>query len=334
MINFINRLRCERGSTSAGVVGIVVAILVVVLVIFGGIYWIGSTASAEPNKTCVVYSGGTFTDKKFQEILPAGSTNKIIGWGSTSRCYYNDQRSYIGSNKPGADTTPVSVTCRGDDVVVDGGAEAAGSKTSSQINVTFDYNAYFTLNTAEKPLVAFDRELGRKRQPSGKDATSPQGWKEMLAANLEPQITRAMEDAATPYSCLDLVGDTAVRAEYQKDVIKLFRKYLDEVVKGDYFCGPNYDGAGKCTDISFKVSNPTLPAKIRNSIEARIEARQATATQRELNRTAEEKLDIDDELIKRYGPQGALVYKAIESGKVTFYVLPDGTTVPAPNPGK
>lgn len=324
MINILNRIRGERGSSAAGPIAVLVAILAVILLIGGGIYWMGATASAEPNKTCVVYSGGTFTDKEFQEILKPGTTNKIIGWGSTTRCYNNDQRSYIGSSKGGADTTPVAVTCRGDDVVE---GENGENTTASQITVVFDYNSYFTLNTAEEKLKAFDREIGRKTKANTED-----GWAEMLRDYLEPQITRAMQDAATKYSCLDLVGDTAIRTEYQNDVVALFRTYLDSVVKGDYFCGPNYDGKGKCTDISFKVSNPALPEAIRASIENRIKARSDTATQKELNNTAETKLVIDDELIKRYGPQGALVYKAIESGGVTFYVLPDGTTVPAPQP--
>lgn len=323
MNTVLNRLNRERGSGEIGVLALIVVVVLVVIAL--PIYWFGAKASAEPNKTCVVYSGGPFTDKEFQEILEPGTTNKIIGWGSTARCYNNDQRSYIASNKEGADTSPVVVTCRGDDVVE--GEESTTDKSTSQISVTFDYNMYFTLNTAEEELETFDREIGRKTK-----ANTDEGWVEMLRDYMEPQVTRAMQDVATKYSCLDLVGDTEIRGKYQAEVVKQFKQNLGSVVKGDYFCAPDYTGSGDCGDISFKVSNPALPEAIRQSIEARITARQATATQRELNNTATEKLKIDDELIKKYGPQGALIYKAIESGTVTFYVLPDGSTVPVPAP--
>ncbi len=326
--------RNMRGSADLGILGIIAVIAVIVFVVGGVIYWMGSTASAESNQVCVVYSGGTFTDKEFQEILPPGTTNAIIGWGSKSRCYENDQRSYIASNREGADMPPISVTCRADDVVQGGTEEDA----ANQVSVDFDVNMYFSLNTSEAKagedpetgtIVVFDREIGRKTK-----ANTREGWREMLRDYMEPQVIRAMQDAGNSYSCLELAGSAKVRAEYQKDVVELFRKYLKTTFKGEYFCQPTFTGKGDCGDISLKVSKPTLPETVQKTIEDRIAARQETATQIERNNTSTKKLIVDDELIKRYGPEGALLYKAIESGKVQIMVLPNGQSVAVPAPGK
>jgi hypothetical protein len=301
------------------------------MLIVYGIYWVGSTASSEPNESCVVYSGGTFEDKEYQEILDPGRSNAVIGWGSTTRCYRNDQRSYIGGNVEGADTGAVSVTCRGDDVVAVETDDNQGKENpiTSQFNIFVDYNAYFTLNTSEAVLPEFDREIGRKT-----DAHTVEGWAAMLNTYLEPQITKALQNAGGDYSCLELSASPSVRAKYQADVVKLFKRYTAEVVKGDYFCGPGFEGkeGEACSDITLNVGTIGLPEGIRTSIENRIAARQDTATQIEINNRVEQKLLSDADIIALYGPQGALIWKGIESGAITFYVLPDGSTVPAPAP--
>lgn len=308
-----HRTSDERGDAYVAIPAVIV--LIVVGLIAGAIYWFNSRASSETNETCVVYSGGPFDAKKYQEILPPGTTNKSIGWGSTTYCYRNDQRSFIGSADPGADTTPVPVVGKGD-----GSEDAAGN-----LPVTLDFNLYFSLNTNPKVLQAFHEEIGRKTSAWGEE-----GWNEMLRDYFKPQVVRAMQNAAGKYSYIDLYSDPATRSAYQADVVKLFKKSLTDVLGGDYFCKPGYTGSGECGDITFTVGNPQLPEAIQKSIEGEIQARRDTAKQAEENRKTEVALKAEQQLVDLYGPQGALIYRALESGKITFWVLPDGTTVPAP----
>lgn len=306
----------EAGYIDGFTILCIAVVIAVIGAIGGTIYWFGSKASSETNETCVVYTGGPFDAKKYQEILPPGSTNKTIGWGSTTYCYRNDQRSFIGSADPGADTTPVSVVGKGD-----GSEDAAG-----QLAVTLDYNLYFTLNTNPDVLKQFHEEIGRKTS-----AWTEEGWNEMLRDYFRPQVTRAMQNAAGNYSYIDLYSNPTVRAKYQADVVNLFKKSLTDVLGGDYFCKPGFTGTGDCGNITFTVGNPQLPEAIRTSIEGEIQARRDTAKQAEENRKTEKALEAEQKLVDLYGPQGALIYRALESGKISFWVLPDGTSMPAPS---
>lgn len=324
MINFLRgKAKSARGSATAGEIAGLVAFLVVVALVVGAIYWWTARGSAAANQRCVVYSGGWIEDKEFQEFLEPGTTNAIIGFGSANRCYWTDQRSFIGSRDEGSDGPPVQVVCRGDEAL----EEAVGG--ASQLEVTFDYNLYFTLNTSDDALKEFDKEIGQKTKAYTKD-----GWREMLRDYFKPQITRAMQNAGN-YSCLDLYGDPEVRAEYQRDVVRNFSAQLENVVKGEFFCDPGFTGEGECGDITFTVGNPRLPDGIKQAIEARIEAAQATQRQAEENAKLFEALKADQDLVDLYGPEGALIWKALENDQITFYVLPDGSTtsVPVPQPG-
>lgn len=312
------RRRHETGEVYFGFIAAIVAILAVLALLVGGIYWAGATASAATNETCVVYSGGSFTDKKYQEILEPGTTNKVIGWGSTARCYRSDQRSYIGSKGKGADTGPVSVIGRGDNAV---------DTEASQLPMTLDFNLYFTLNTSKDVLRVFDRTIGIKTKAYQED-----GWNEMLRDYFRPQIVRAMQNAAGNYTYTDLYSSPKVRAAYQREVVKLFKQSLVDVVKGDFFCAPGYTGEGECGDITFTVGNPVLPKKVQQAIEGQIEARQNTLKQAEENRATEKALEAERQQVALYGANGALIRQAIEAGKITFYVLPEGTDVGVPTP--
>ena len=314
-MNKHSKVHNERGQAE---VGGLIAILLVVSAILYGVYYFGSTTDTAINETCVVYSGGTFEDKNFQEILPPAQTKASIGWGSEKYCYRNDQRSYIGAARDGADAPPVEV--------VGGGSGDSGSS----VRLMVDYQLYFKLNLEPKMFRKFHEQIGVKTS-----AYTDDGWRQMLRDYFAPQIERSLEAAALQYDWDKLYADEATRKAFQEDTARRLKTAINEVVGDDYFCGPEYVEGGECGDFTFTVGKPALAnGDLIAAIESEETAKRQTSAQSEKNATAQRKLEIDQQLIDMYGPQGALIAKAIESGQVTFYVLPDGSTVPvgAPTP--
>ncbi|MBK6857518.1 MAG: band 7 protein [Microthrixaceae bacterium] len=310
------KFKGQRGSTGPFYLFEVLIVIAVMLGLGYTAYWFGSRGDSAANEVCVVYSGGTFEDKRFVKIMDPGQTKENIGWGSEQYCYRNDQRSYIAAAKEGADTKPVEV--------VGGGSGDSGSN----VRLVVDYQLYFKLNLEPKMLRKFHENIGVKTQGWTED-----GWNAMLRDYFEPQIERSLEAAALQYGWDKLYSDEATRRAFQADTVQRLKGAIKEVVGDDYFCGPDYVAGGECGDFTFTVGKPQLANQdLIAAIESEETAKRQTQAQSEKNATAQSKLEIDRELIEMYGPQGALIAKAIESGKVTFYVLPDGSTVPVPAP--
>ncbi len=311
------RLKSEGGYSDAGFTAFVVAgIVLIAAVIIGTVYYFGSRGDSAANEVCVVYSGGSFEDKKFVKVMPPGQTKENIGWGSEQYCYKNDQRSYIAANREGADTKPVEV--------VGGGSGDSGSS----VRLVVDYQLYFKLNTDEAKLKKFHENIGVKTS-----AWSDEGWRAMLRDYFEPQIERSLEAAALEFDWDKLYADEETRREFQAETVTRLKAAIKEVVGDDYFCGPSFVEGGECGNFTFTIGKPQLASTdLIAAIESEETAKRQTQAQSEKNATLQSKLEVDRTLIEMYGPQGALIAKAIDSGKVTFYVLPDGSTVPVPAP--
>ncbi len=270
-------------------------------------------ASSKINELCLVYTGGLTQDAEFEKLLPPGSNNNSIGMGSTAYCYKIDQRSYIASAKDGAgDTGPVEVV----------------SKDTTRMGV--EYQLYFTLNQEEEILREFHENLGVKTE-----AWTEEGWRQLLLEYFEPQIERALESAALNYSWRDLYSSEATRKEFQNTVIANVKTNLKEVIGNDYFCGPEYATSGdECGDFKFTVGKPyPMNADIVSAVESEQTAAAATNAQAQKNAQIEAKVLGDQKLVDLYGSDGALLYKAIESGKVQIMVVPKDGNISVPVPG-
>lgn len=188
-----------------------------------------SLASSAINETCLIYSGGITQDKEFEKVLVAGATNNGIGVGSDSYCYRNDQRSWLS----GQDAPEVTVVSK------------------DEINLNVPYQLYFKLNTTEEVLVEFHENIGVKTE-----AWRTDGWINMLNTYFGPQVDRAMDEAALNFTWRDLRSDEATRREFQEDVVLSLKTKINEVIGGDYFCGPDFVEGGNCGDFTFTVGKP------------------------------------------------------------------------------
>jgi hypothetical protein len=260
--------------------------------------------SSAINERCLVYSGGTFEDAKFQEFLEPGVNNKDVGMGSTAYCYRNDQRSYLGKPQ-GGDAGPVEVV-------------SATTSEGPGIRMSVDYQLYFKLNLDDEVLRRFHENLGVKTE-----AWTEDGWRQLLREYFEPQIDRAMESAALKHDWRRLYADEGGRAGFNADVIETLKQNIADVIRGNYFCGPSYNGPGtECGDFTFTVGKPQpVNGDIVNAVEAQQTSKAREEAQAAENRRIQAQLQAEREIVALYGPQGALLREAIASGKVSQFII-------------
>lgn len=271
-------------------------------------------ADSAINELCLIYSGGSFEDKEYKGLLEPGSTHKSVGVGSSTYCYKTDQRSYIANAKDnGADSAPVEVVSKDD------------------VRMGVDYQLYFTINQEEEILRTFHENLGVKTK-----AWEEEGWRQLLREYFEPQIERALEAAALQSNWRDLYASEEARVAFQSATVSNLKRNIREVIGNDYFCGPQYTGENDCGDFTFTVGKPyPINGDIVNAIESEQTAAAATTAQEQKNAQIRAKLEVERELVALYGPSGALLREAINSGKVTFMVIPTDAgpvSIPVPAP--
>ncbi len=273
--------------------------------------------SSAINERCLVYSGGLVEDAKFQEFLEPGNNNKSVGMGSKSYCYRTDQRSYIG--KPtGGDAGPVEVV-------------SATNSDGPGIRMAVDYQLYFKLNLDDEVLRAFHDNLGVKTS-----AWSDDGWKQMLQEYFEPQIERALESAALKHDWRRLYASEEGRASFNVDVVNILKQNISDVIRGNYFCGPSYSGPGSpCGDFTFTVGKPQpVNGDIINAVESQQTAQAREQAQAAENRRIEAQLESERKIVALYGAQGALLREAIQSGKVSQFIIDETGRATAPAPAR
>ncbi|MFF1821725.1 SPFH domain-containing protein [Kribbella sp. NPDC058245] len=294
------------GSVKAKVIGGGIVVVLLLIVLFN----IFNFASTDANRIGLHYGGGVIEDKKFKSIIPPGSTNKLIGPGDTVYDYPIDQRSYIIGGA-GADTDSA------DEVTV-------VSKDNVRLGVRVQ--VYFTLNRDKNVIASFHERIGLKT-----DAYTERGWNDMLQSYFRPQIDRALSAVATNYNWAELYNNEAKKAEFQTAASKEFTRLLPAAVGGDYFCGPAYNGTNNCGELSFTVQKPTpLDKGIIDGLEAKQRAELAKATQEQTNQRVGVELESVKKQVQMLGAQGYLLKTAIESGKIQFMVIPQGTNVAIP----
>lgn len=272
-------------------------------------------ASAKINESCLVYSGGIVEDAEFIRVMKPGANADNIGMGSNTYCYRNDQRSYIAGAGEKGDT------------------DAVVGVSKDNVRVRVQYQLYFTLNQEEEILQEFHENLGVKTE-----AWTDEGWRQLLIEFFEPQIERAIESAALNYNWRDLYSSEEARREFQKSVVEGVRRNLREIIGNDYFCGPDYTKPGdECGDFTFTVGKPEpVNDEIIKAVESEQKAAAESAAQEQKNAQIELEAKGKQQLVDLYGPQGALLYEAIQGGQVQIMVVPsDGSVaLPLPTHGK
>jgi hypothetical protein len=261
----------------------------------------GCSASLGPDQAGVEFNGGAIQSKNFDNCVKPGD-REYHGPGDTIYVYPAGQRSYeFSDNTASRETKMLSVVSR--DLLP---MDVAGVAT-------------FSLNTDCKTLQQFHERIGIKYE-----AWTDTGWLDLLGTYLQQPLDRTMDEVAKQYTWKELYSNPAVKDKWETQVGEKVVTQVNTVAGGQFFCSPSYTGNGKCGAFSLTLQQPQPPLPVRNALAATQEAAEQAATQRNQNLRVQTELESLRDLVKVLGRREAILYKAIQDGKIKVIPLPSG----------
>ena len=258
----------------------------------------------------ISYGGGPFEGTHYQRIVQPGSNLFFNGFFDSLYLYPSDQVNYIISQAPSEGAQ------RGRDAVV--------APTRDRVQATYQVAVYFKLNTDR--LRDFHEQLGLRYA-----AYSTDGWNELIRDTFRQQIENALQEETRKVDVADLVGNADVLVELQENVQARLSQRLEEALGQQFFCAPTFEPGGNCGDPTFAIKRVDVPTNVAKAFEdvRRSEIQIQTKENEVLQREAEARA------IRALGLTGQEydLLKAIESGKITFWVLPNDSGLTITGPG-
>lgn len=311
-----NRMDDEvRPGLVVGVIGAVVVGLVGLVLLFS---FVGGWKSTPPDKVALHYTGGPFQGVHFVEVVPPGKPIKFYGLREKFYKYPATQRNYIVSDRAE----------EGDR------KEADHIKTVSADNLGAWWNVAITfkLNTSPEVIKRFHEQLGLKFNAWGE-----KGWDHLLDQTLRQVLDNRMAAEASKYTLEKLYSDPTTRSAIQAAVGADLKNGVNDLVGGNFFCGPTFDREtpNVCPDLKFIIKGaPTISDVVKNQFDANRKAELAVQEKdfevQQAKKQAEAAAALTNAIANN--PNYVLL-KAIESGKIEFWVLPEGSQYTL-NPGK
>lgn len=306
----------SRSRDNLFLTGFLVAVIVAIVLVVVAIVAIFGLRKTPRDQIGISYGGGIIEGAHFQRVIQPGSGLFFNGLADRLYKYPATQRNYI-------------IAATGGDVR---GSVQATSK--DQIVVGFEVAAYFRLNFDK--LQKFHENIGLKYH-----AWDDEGWDVMLTQEFRPQIEFAIQKEARLYDAKQIFSNQATLLKIQNEIGARLKENVSSVLGDEYFCGVT-SGAGHCSDFTFVLKNPTVPESLRTAYEANRSSEIAIQTKLNEVRQRQAEAQAIRELQKALAQSGNswlyVLLKAIESGKIDFWVLPDNGNftlqTPARNKGE
>ena len=260
----------------------------------------------------ISYGGGPVEGVHFQRIVQPGSNLFFNGFFDSLYLYPSDQVNYIVSQQQGQGAEPTS--------------DAVVAPTSDRVQVTYQVAVYFKLNTDR--LRDFHEQLGLRYK-----AYTTDGWNALIRDTFRQQIENALQEETRKVAVADLVGDADLLVQLQDSVQTKLTQRLEDALGEQFFCAPTFRPDDDCGDPTFVIKKVDVPASVTQAFEdvrtsdIQVQTKENEVRQREAEARAIDALGLTG--------QEYDILKAIESGKITFWVLngESGITITGPDTG-
>lgn len=253
-----------------------------------------STVSTEPDEVGLHYSGGPFSDKKFQNCVDA-SNRERHGVGEGYYIYPKGQRTFSFTGAKGSEVGPIDIT----------------TKDSQRLSVPGFVT--FTLNTTCEDLQKFHEKVGKK-YGAYKGGNDGQGWNDFLLDYIDVPLTAAMNEASLSVDWLTLYTDASAQEAFEAEVKKDLPIQVTTALGDDFI-----------TINAVQISKPVPGDGLLAGLAAKQEAKLQNEAQKEKNVLQASKYD--SLTTCREGGLSettCLTIYLAEQGDIPFYPLPQG----------
>jgi hypothetical protein len=315
--------RAERSTSRSGRMSSLrrpsrkMVIFLVVVVALALVPVVASTLKKTPrNMVGISYGGGPLESAHFQRVVQPGSKLFFNGFLDPLYLYPADTQNYIVSKTvgQGAVTQPDSII----------------SPSKDRVQIEYQIAVYFRLNIDR--LRAFHESLGLQYW-----AYTAGGWKRLITDTFRQQLENALQEETRKYDVAYLYGNADVLTTIQDAVQKKLSDRLIASLGQAYFCGPTYEPGHDCGSPQFNIKKIDIPPDVvkayqdNRTSQIQIATSQNTVAQRQAEAQAIEALNAG---LSQAGMPYVLL-RAIESGNISFWVLPSdaGVSLQVPQNG-